>query len=276
MPTYEQALAVSQALEVYEREAKALTNMLAYQESMLTAGFKVLDPTVTLRDNMVGMFPGREELSKAIAATLRGAALLAAIDEAVRKQIVTVGLTREALREAAPVINRVRESLGDFFARQPRPAFRITPKAAQGKRGRRARRQAFYDWQRTARALQRPAWFAVVPPDLGRAYADALIHGTGGYELSAPLIRGEVGAIDCGIRFIDASTPFKREVVGSTLDGKVEIVDTFYDAAPTVEVGIQNPPESAALCVRCGLPLLPDQEQSTPGLGAAHYPRCPT
>lgn len=99
-------------------------------------------------------------------------------------------------------------------------------------RGKRARRQAFYARQRMARMLRRIVW--AHPIDLRTQADDMIRHGTTWLQVS-----------DAGVRrvppsewrapewvAVNASTSFRREIVGSTPDGKVQIVDTFCDPPP--------------------------------------------
>ena len=68
--------------------------------------------------------------------------------------------------------------------------FRIVTLAARGKRGRKARRQAFYSRQRHVRLLQRimngAHQMAREVTGIDHAYLDAMAHGMGWVETDAP------------------------------------------------------------------------------------------
>jgi hypothetical protein len=164
------------------------------------------------------------------------------------------------MREATPVMNSISAAFDAFMARQPRrPAFRVVAKPfCPGHRGKRARRQAFYQRQRTARVLQRVmlgadlavferAWVEACSSPYGMSWLElsaagprridprTVFFGFDGQEVPPP--DGSPSDADiAGLRrifTIDANTPFSREISGTTPDGKVMITDTFYDPEPT-------------------------------------------
>lgn len=136
-------------------------------------------------------------------------------------------------------------------------------------RGKRARRQAFYSRQRTARALQRIMWAR--PIDMGemtRAHLDVMLWGAGALEVSAAGVRrieprtmffgfdgqdvpppdgsprdGEIAGMVRTFN-IDANTPFVRSFHGEDDAGRVRVVDTYCGPVKRPPEGIPGPVES--------------------------------
>lgn len=69
-----------------------------------------------------------------------------------------------------------------------------------------AKRQRFYAKQREWRWLRRHSWSYAFPSDPGLAWMQALmgdVKRLADEECSIPLLKGEIGQLDCGFRFVE-------------------------------------------------------------------------